>query len=69
VLFASGSSRVNNCGKRVLLEVLAPRLRDDPEARVLLIGHADEAENGPRARTKKGKRARRRPSRWTAPVG
>ena len=46
VLFASRSSRVNNCGKRVLLEILAPRLRDDPEAKVVLIGHIDESENG-----------------------
>lgn len=57
VLFASGSARVNNCGKRVLLEMLAPRLRDDPEARVLLIGHVDGAEGGRTAKTKKkGKR-------------
>ncbi len=46
VLFASRNSRVNNFGKRVLLEMLAPRLRDDPEAKVLLIGHIDETENG-----------------------
>ncbi len=58
VLFASGSSRVNNCGKRVLLEMLAPRLRDDPEARVLLIGHVDAAENGSNGKTKKKGRKR-----------
>ncbi len=57
VLFASRNSRVNNCGKRVLLEMLAPKLRDDPEAKVVLIGHIDETENGPAAAARrKGKR-------------
>jgi opacity protein-like surface antigen len=58
VLFAASGSRVNNCGKRVLLEMLAPRLRDDPEASVLLVGHMDEAESGaavsPARKGKKG---------------
>ena len=54
VLFAAGNARVNNCGKRVLLEMLAPRLRDDPEARVVLVGHIDEGENG--GARKNGKR-------------
>ena len=66
VLFASHNSRVNNCGKRVLLEMLTPRLRDDPEAKVVLIGHIDETENGngaPAARNKKGRRVAAAPVR------
>ena len=58
VLFASRSSRVNNCGKRVLLEILTPRLRDDPEAKVVLIGHIDESENGNSAPARKNGRRR-----------
>ena len=59
VLFAAGNSRVNNCGKRVLLEMLTPRLRDDPEAKVVLIGHIDESEHAHTpavTRTRNGRR-------------
>ena len=44
VVFANNSSRVNNCGKRLLLEELTPMLRDDPNAKVILIGHRDTGE-------------------------
>jgi len=44
LVFPANSSRVNNCAKRVLLEVLTPILRDDPNAKVLLIGHRDASE-------------------------
>jgi outer membrane protein OmpA-like peptidoglycan-associated protein/outer membrane protein W len=44
VVFQSLSSRVNNCGKRLLLEELTPMLRNDPGAKVVLIGHKDEKE-------------------------
>src|SRR6185437_6995344 len=44
--FPKMSSRVNNCGKRLLLEELTPMLRSDPGARVYLIGHRDEKEKG-----------------------
>jgi len=44
VVFAPNSSRVNNCGKRLLLEELTPLLRSDPDARVILIGHRDNGE-------------------------
>jgi outer membrane protein OmpA-like peptidoglycan-associated protein len=64
VLFASRNARVNNCGKRVLLELLTPRLRDDPEARVVLIGHIDQSENGHPAAPARKKGSRRA----TAPV-
>lgn len=44
VVFPNLSSRVNNCGKRLLLEELTPMLRNDPGAKVVLIGHRDEKE-------------------------
>jgi len=46
VVFQSLSSRVNNCGKRLLLEELTPLLRADPGAKVILIGHRDASEKG-----------------------
>jgi outer membrane protein OmpA-like peptidoglycan-associated protein len=46
VVFPNMSSRVNNCGKRLLLEELTPMLRNDPGAKVILIGHRDEHEKG-----------------------
>lgn len=45
IVFQSRSSRVNNCGKRILLEELTPMLRNDPNARVVLIGHRDNNES------------------------
>ncbi len=61
LIFAQGSSRVNNCAKRLLLEVLAPRLQQDPSARVVLVGYIDESEKTASrlVRTKSGKRVRR----------
>jgi outer membrane protein OmpA-like peptidoglycan-associated protein len=44
LVFPANSSRVNNCAKRLLLEVLTPMLRDDPNAKVILIGHRDSSE-------------------------
>ena len=49
LVFPFDSARVNNCGKRLLLEELTPMLRDDPNATVILIGHRDTAEKGKRA--------------------
>ncbi len=46
LVFPQNSSRVNNCAKRLLLEVLTPILRDDPNAKVILIGHRDASEKG-----------------------
>lgn len=70
VLFSAQGARVNNCGKRVLLEMLAPRLRDDPDAKVLLVGHMEEGENG-RVVTvaRKGKKGTRRKAATTATKG
>jgi outer membrane protein OmpA-like peptidoglycan-associated protein/opacity protein-like surface antigen len=55
VIFGNGSSRVNNCGKRILIDELAAILNNNPEVEVLLIGHHDAAEGGTR-RLKNGKR-------------
>ena len=46
LVFAKNSDRVNNCGKRLLIEELTPMLRADPAAKVLLIGHRDNGERG-----------------------
>jgi len=43
VIFSKGSARVNNCGKRVLLEELAPKAAD-PDYEIVLIGHLDQDE-------------------------
>jgi flagellar motor protein MotB/opacity protein-like surface antigen len=51
VIFSKGSSRVNNCGKRVLLEELAPKA-SDPDYEVILIGHFDNDET-PKGKVKK----------------
>jgi outer membrane protein OmpA-like peptidoglycan-associated protein len=46
IAFPPGSSRVNNCAKRLLIEELTALLRDDPNSRVILIGHRDGSETG-----------------------
>jgi opacity protein-like surface antigen/outer membrane protein OmpA-like peptidoglycan-associated protein len=44
IVFAKNNARVNNCAKRLLLEELAPILRDNPHFQVILIGHRDSGE-------------------------
>lgn len=44
VVFAAGSSRVNNCGKRVLLEQLKTYLDKDPTGKVVFVGHDVDRE-------------------------
>ena len=48
VLFPSGSSRVNNCGKRLLLEQLRSYFERDPGGKAVLVGHiaSNEAAAG-----------------------
>lgn len=46
--FPKGSARVNNCGKRLLLQDLTQRLQADPQATVILIGHIDSGEKNMR---------------------
>ena len=47
IIFSKGSARVNNCGKRILLDELAAKAADDTFD-VVLVGHidADEARKG-----------------------
>jgi outer membrane protein OmpA-like peptidoglycan-associated protein len=57
IVFSKNDTRVNNCGKRVLLEVLAPKLQQDPNARVILVGHRDSDERQTRARNGRKRRS------------
>lgn len=45
ILFAVGSARVNNCGKRVLLEELKTYTSSDPTGQVVLVGHQSAGES------------------------
>jgi hypothetical protein len=45
VIFPKGSDRVNNCGKRVLLEELKSLFESDPTGKVVFVGHISENEN------------------------
>jgi len=45
VVFPLGKARVNNCGKRVLLEELKAYLEKDPAGTVVLVGHTSEKES------------------------
>jgi hypothetical protein len=47
IVFAAGSARVNNCGKRVLLEELKSLIERDPGGKVVLVGHVAEKETKP----------------------
>jgi outer membrane protein OmpA-like peptidoglycan-associated protein len=51
IVFPNRSSRVNNAAKRYLIEVLTPKLKADPNATVILIGHRDMSETGRAAAT------------------
>jgi outer membrane protein OmpA-like peptidoglycan-associated protein len=53
VIFGKGSARVNNCGKRILIDELSAIVNNNPDVEVLLIGHRDASERGlvDRART------------------
>jgi hypothetical protein len=44
ILFPRGSARVNNCGKRVLLEELKVLTQGDPTGTVIFVGHQTEKE-------------------------
>jgi len=48
IVFAQNNSRVNNCGKRILLESLYPQLTQHPDWDLILVGHtaADERTGG-----------------------
>lgn len=44
VIFGKGSARVNNCGKRILIDELSAIVNNNPDVDVLLIGHRDTGE-------------------------
>ena len=44
VLFSHDSSRVNNCGKRILLEQLRSYVERDSSGTVVLVGHNSSGE-------------------------
>ncbi len=44
VLFPEGSDRVNNCGKRVLLDDLKSRFEADAGGKVVFVGHVAQSE-------------------------
>jgi outer membrane protein OmpA-like peptidoglycan-associated protein len=46
IVFPKGSARVNNCGKRVLLEELKSSLDADPNGHVVFVGHTSADERG-----------------------
>ncbi len=54
ILFPKDSARVNNCGKRVLIEQLYPMLAGNPNYDVVLVGHIDTSE-APRGRSPRGR--------------
>jgi outer membrane protein OmpA-like peptidoglycan-associated protein len=58
VVFAKNNARVNNCGKRLLIDDATNRLSSG-EYDIVLVGHrdTDEAENAPAARTRGRRRA------------
>jgi outer membrane protein OmpA-like peptidoglycan-associated protein len=44
IVFPANSARVNNCGKRVLLEDLKSSLDSDPNGMVVFVGHTSQKE-------------------------
>ena len=55
IVFPKGSARVNNCGKRVLIEQLYPMLAANGNFDVVLVGHIDSAEMPKSTRSKVGR--------------
>ncbi|HEV2687009.1 MAG TPA: outer membrane beta-barrel protein [Bryobacteraceae bacterium] len=55
ILFPKDSSRVNNCGKRILIEQLYPLLTANPNFDVVLVGHIDSAEAPKSVKSAKGR--------------
>jgi outer membrane protein OmpA-like peptidoglycan-associated protein len=52
ILFPANSARVNNCGKRTLIEQLYPELTANTNYDVVLVGHIDAAETPRGARNR-----------------
>jgi outer membrane protein OmpA-like peptidoglycan-associated protein len=47
VVFPAGNSRVNNCGKRILLEEVVTQLNDHPDWDLVVVGHTAPGERAP----------------------
>jgi outer membrane protein W len=58
VIYAKNNARVNNCGKRVLIDDAAPKVASG-DYDIVLVGHrdTDERENAPATRGRRGRRA------------
>jgi outer membrane protein OmpA-like peptidoglycan-associated protein len=54
IVFPKDSARVNNCGKRILIEQLYPELTANTNYDVVLVGHIDTAEV-PKTRSSKNR--------------
>jgi len=54
ILFTKDSARVNNCGKRVLIEQLYPLLAANSNYDVVLVGHIDSSEV-PKGKSRRGR--------------
>jgi len=67
ILFPKDSARVNNCGKRVLIEQLYPLLTANPNFDVVLVGHIDSSE-APSGRSPRGRNLDRNRVLQTAAV-
>lgn len=57
IVFPKNNSRVNNCGKRILIDEVAPKL-SDPNYTVVLVGHIDTDEKAEVRVPGKGRHAR-----------
>ena len=57
VIFAKNNARVNNCGKRILIDDAAPRLANG-DYDIVLVGHRDSDEEA-NVRPARGRRGRR----------
>lgn len=58
IIFARNNSRVNNCGKRILIDQAAPRVSGG-DYNILLIGHIDNDEHASTASRARATRRRR----------
>jgi outer membrane protein OmpA-like peptidoglycan-associated protein len=59
VVFAKNNTRVNNCGKRVLIDEAAPRVANG-DYDIILVGHRDNDESEAAATARTRTRGRRR---------
>jgi hypothetical protein len=48
VVFSANNSRVNNCGKRILLEEVSRELAEHPDWDLVVVGHSVEGERSPK---------------------